>query len=280
MRVVALLALLATTAAAQLPPITTIGRKVEVTAPRVLRRPVVGRLERIAPESLGVLVTRGNTSVVVPMSAITRLRFSRGLDRARGARIGALVGLGAGAVFFASTYPEVRDQDVFGLGFLVLGFTSFVITPGIGAAIGFIVAPEGWEEHRVTPSPADTARLRINFGVGEHVRVKTDAGSYSGTVSNQTENAFSVTEDGRAYPVAWRDVSEVRVRGGKDRVRGAIYGALLGIGVGILGEQSAPTTSTGERIGAFAGSAIVFGFLGSRFLAPRGWTPLPLPATP
>lgn len=253
-------------------------QRVRVASPSLFTKPVIGRVAAVDSGHLAVTVTRGGTALAIPYAAITALDASGGIDRRKGMRRGALVGLAAGAVFFATTYPEMRESDVFGLGFIAMSIVSFGIAPGTGALVGYVAAPEIWER-RAVPAPAARAdsAYGIRFGAQEYLRLRLRDGAVSGPVLSQTGSVLSVRTGDATVRVPWRDVREVKVRGGKDRVRGAVYGTLLMIGVGILGEQTAPTTSTSERVSAFTGAAVVGAYLGSRFLAPRGWTPLPLP---
>jgi hypothetical protein len=155
---------------------------------------------------------------------------------------------------------------------------SFGITPGAGALVGYFLAPERWEPRAVPVPPLTASGVGIRFASEEFVRIRARGGNIAGRVTSQSGTQVTVATGGGSRPVPWTDVTRLQIRGGKDRVKGAAAGALVAIGLGILGERSAPTTSTGERIGAFAGAALVGGYLGSRFLAPRGWTAIPVPA--
>ncbi|HET9454699.1 MAG TPA: hypothetical protein VFO66_10485 [Gemmatimonadaceae bacterium] len=255
-------------------------QRVRVAAPTILRKPVVARVASVDSGHLALTVTRAGTALAIPYGAITRIEASGGIDRGRGMRRGAIAGLALGGLFFATTYPEIRGSDYWGLGFLAMSLVSFGIAPGAGAMIGYFAAPETWNPLQV-PVPSASAPLAIRFAAEEHVRFRTRSATLDGRVVSQTPTRLEVATNGGNVAVPWRDVASVQVRGGRNRWRGAAIGALVGIGVGILGEQSAPTTSTSERVAAFTGSAIVFGYLGSRFLAPAGWSDLPLPpATP
>lgn len=242
---------------------------------------VVGRVARVDSSHLELTVTNAGTVAVIPLSAVASIESDGGIDRRRGVRRGALVGLALGTYFFATEYPELRENDQFGVGAMAMALVSFGIAPGAGALVGYVIAPRKWTPLAVPPPSGSGSAPAIRFAADEYIRLRTRGSNLSGRVFSQTRTLVTVTTDDARVPVAWSDVERVRVRGGKDRRKGALAGALLGIGIGILGEQSAPTTSSGERIGAFAGSALVFGYLGSRWLAPRGWTDLPVPrATP
>ena len=251
-------------------------QRVRVAAPSLFTKRVIARVASVDSGHLALAVTRAGTALAIPYGAITRIEASGGIDRARGMRRGAIAGLALGGLFFATTYPEIRGSDYWGLGFVAMSLVSFGIAPGAGAMIGYFAAPETWNPLQV-PAPPTGAPLAIRFAAEEHVRFRTRSATLDGRVVSQTPTRLEVATNGGTVAVPWRDVASVQVRGGRNRWRGAAIGALVGIGVGILGEQSAPTTSTSERVGAFTGSAIVFGYLGSRFLAPRGWTPLPIP---
>lgn len=255
-------------------------QRVRVTAPSLFGQRVDGRVATVDSAHLILTLTPAGTRILLPLASIGAIEAFGGVSRRRGMRRGALVGFGVGAYFFLTEYPEIREHDYFGVGALAMGLISFAIAPGIGAAVGYALAPDDWSALPVpAPTAAAPATASIRFAADEHIRLRTRGATLSGRVHSQTRTLVTVSTDDAAVPVPWADVQRVRVRGGKDRWKGALAGALVGIGIGILGEQSAPTTSTRERVSAFAGSALVFGYLGSRWLAPRGWTDLPVPRT-
>jgi hypothetical protein len=254
-------------------------QRVRVSAPSLVGERVVGRVAAVDSSHLQLSVTPLGTIVAIPYQAITEVRASRGRDRSRSAKRGALIGVGLGTYFFATTYPEIREGDYFGLGFIAVSLVSFAITPGAGAIVGYAVAPEQWEPRRI-PAPLASGPVATNIRLvpDEHIRLRARDATLSGRVAGQTRTVVTIRTSDATVPVPWIDVTRLEVRGGKNRRLGALIGAMAFIGLGVLGEQSAPTESTGERIGAFAGATIVGALLGSRFLAPRGWSPLPRPA--
>jgi len=253
-------------------------QRVRVAAPTFARAAIDGRVATVDSTHLALVVAPAGSTLAIPLAGITSIEAYGGRDRRRGVKRGALVGLALGTYFFIDTYPEIREGDYWGFGFLVMSAISFGITPAIGAAAGYAMAPHSWSPLTVpVPQASASAPLNIRFTPDEVVRLHTRDARLSGRVRSQTRTLVTVTTSDATVPVPWSDVSRVQVRGGKDRVKGATAGALLFIGLGILGEQTAPTTSTGERIGAFTGATIVGAYLGSRFLAPRGWSDLPVP---
>ena len=253
------------------------GVRVRVDAPALSREAIVGRLAGVDSLRLSLTITPAGTTLAIPLRHVSAVQASRGIDRRLGAKRGAVVGLVAGAAFFASTYHELRVTDTFGIGRVFLFLVSFGIAPATGALVGTAIAPETWEPLTMPAARGATVLgPAIHFAHGEDVRVRIRGHRYKGRATSQTQTTLTVATPDATVPISWRDITGVQVRGGRNRRAGAAIGALTFIGLGILGEQTAPTTSTGERVGAFTGAAIVGGYLGSRFLAPRGWISLPL----
>jgi hypothetical protein len=79
---------------------------------------------------------------------------------------------------------------------------------------------------------------------------------------------------------ALSDLAMLEVRGGRDRARGALIGAGIGVViVGVFGgiDHARGEISSGELAGTVASNAVAGALLGALF-APRGWRRLPLPA--
>ncbi len=130
---------------------------------------------------------------------------------------------------------------------------------------------------------------------GRTVRVSTDSGRVQGTISEQTDRELTLaTEAGsRAIPLA--SISRLEARNGKNRGKGALIGAGVGILVGgilaplttrsescdcvtVAGSSLAEASITGEAVllGALVGGSMG-GLLGAFVLAPNRWTAHPLP---
>jgi hypothetical protein len=252
-------------------------QRVRVAAPTLGIRPIVGRVEQVDSSHLSLRVTNAGTVVAIPLASVGAIEADLGIDRGKGAKRGALAGLGLGAYFFATEYPAIREHDLFGAGFLAMSLVSFGIAPGLGAIVGYAAAPRTWSRLAV-PEPILAAAVSpgIQFAADEHVKLRSADATLSGRVSSQTRTLVVVSTKEATVPVPWTTVRRIQVRGGRDRLKGATAGALLFIGLGILGERTAPTTSTSERVGAFTGAALVGGYLGSKYLAPTGWTDVPV----
>src|SRR6185503_9143747 len=102
-----------------------------------------------------------------------------------------------------------------------------------GALIGAVIPPEGWQ---AIPMPNTTTsaqtRAALSFDPQERVRVRTRDHKYSGTVSSSTDTSITIVGS-EATQVAWSDVTQLKLRGGRHRVRGAVMGAAALVAFGI-----------------------------------------------
>jgi hypothetical protein len=262
-------------------PTFAVGKRVRVSAPALVAKPVVGVLASADSQALSVAMTRNGTAVIVPMTAVTELSVSEGRDRAKGATRGLIAGLAGGALMILSSQEELRDLGGDGLtGGIPLGLAVFIFTAvpvAAGTLIGIAIAPEGWETSRFARANGEPGKLALKFAATDELRIAFTGGRFQGRVTARDDSLDVYTREGRRT-VAWNDVRGIQGWGGRKRWKGAAIGALAFIGLGIWGEQTAPTTSTGERIGAFTGATVVGAYLGSRLITPKGWISLPLPS--
>jgi hypothetical protein len=135
------------------------------------------------------------------------------------------------------------------------------------------------------------AQFRIDLAPGADVRIATSAapelrvrGRVVRTDGNGTtvviwpRGAAAGTETGYAV----RDLASLEVRGGRDRVRGALIGAgILTAITAVFGgiDKAQGRISSGDLAGTVASNAAGGALLGFA-LAPRGWRRLPLPGRP
>ena len=254
------------------------GDKVSVTTSAAPGR-VVGRWQGMNTTHV-TLGVGDSAAISIPLASVSQARVSLGKDRWKGARRGGAVGLVLGGWFVADVYEEVAESDYFGFGRLILFGIGGIIAPATGAAVGALIPPESWRTV-VLPTavepPAQPPRILLTLPADERVRVRTREGKHNGFVRANTPAVLTIASP-ETTNIAWSDVTELKVRGGRHRVRGALLGAAALVAFGVYGETTeGATTSTGERIGAFTGAALVGAYLGSRFLGGRGWVSLPLP---
>jgi hypothetical protein len=149
-----------------------------VTAPAFESKPLTGSLVALEEAKLK-LQREGSSEVVeIPRRDVTRFEVNtRGSRRGRAAGIGALVGLGVGAILgyaagddcSAPDAPSIvcieREASAGGVG---------LVGAGLGALIGFAVGPgEKWEvrdpgrvQVTVSPSPRRSSGVGLALSVG------------------------------------------------------------------------------------------------------------------
>lgn len=253
-------------------------QRVRVAAPALSPKPIIGRVASVDSLRLALTVTSKGSILDMPLADVTAISGSGGIDRGRGAKRGALVGLGLGAWFFADTYRgDIRESDYFGIGFLSVGLVSFVVTPAIGALAGYGLAPERWEPiplRQRSASVRSTASIR--FAPGEEVRVTTNGRKVSGHVASQTPDLLALTTDDGQTSIRWRDMTALSVRGEKSRNRGAVRGAIIITAITAIGIATDPLPTAVENVGVAIGNA-AFGALIGAFFPMRSRTSLPVP---
>lgn len=253
-------------------------QRVRVVAPALSPKRVIGRVASVDTLRLALTVTSKGSILDMPLADITAISGSGGIDRGRGARRGALVGLALGGWFFADTYRgDFRESDYFGIGFLSVGFVSFLVTPAIGALAGYGLAPERWDAiplRKRNPSVRNPATIRLT--PGEAVRVTANGRRISGRVASQTPDLLALAMDDGQTSVPWRDVTALSVRGEPSRVRGAERGAIIITGITAIGIATDPLPTALENVGVAIGNA-AFGALIGAFFPMRSRTSLPVP---
>jgi hypothetical protein len=253
-------------------------QRVRVVAPTLSPKPIVGRVASVDSLRLALTVTSKGSILDMPLADVTTLSGSGGIDRARGAKRGALVGLALGGWFFADTSRgDFREGDYFGVGALATGFVSFLVTPAIAALAGYGLAPERWEALplRKAAAPVRSAAA-IRFTPGEDVRLTANGRKVSGRVASQTSDLLALETDDGQTSVRWRDVTALTVRGEKSRRRGAVRGAIIITGITAIGIATDPLPTAAENVGVVIGNA-AFGALIGAFFPMRSRTSLPVP---
>lgn len=111
----------------------------------------------------------------------------------------------------------------------------------------------------------------LSFAPGTQVRVSTvqsPRSRFKGTVAYARSDTLMLETRSMTRPFALRDLHSLEIRGGINRKKGMLIGAVIGAALG--------ATSSEERASVAAGSAMMGAVVGFAF-APRGWEALPLP---
>jgi hypothetical protein len=155
-----LVALSGATASADEGPSPARGRRVRVTAPGLGGRPVIGDLMSIEANEVTIRRTGSSEVVAIPRGELMQFEVStQRRQRGRGAKIGALVGLGVGAVVGFAVGDDCSGPDAPSIVCISRPASAVglgVVGAGLGAVTGLILAPRQtvWEH-------ADLAGLRV-----------------------------------------------------------------------------------------------------------------------
>jgi len=118
------------------------GVRVRISAPEILRRPIIGQVAEVSAHS--VTVSEGQSGeIVVPLAAVASVERSRGYRRGAGAGLGALVGAAAGVGLGFLCVYVCPDSPGGGANMAPVG--GLFVGPPLGAALGALIAPERWE---------------------------------------------------------------------------------------------------------------------------------------
>ena len=249
-----------------------VGRRVRVAAPKAFSTPHVGRF--ISADSLRVrlAITDNGTSVGVPWTDVTDLAWSRGTNEATGALRGLVVGLIGGTALYATQlgYARRAAEPEFSTGALALG--TFFIVPSITALIGRLYGPERWESLS-TPAGAATARATVEIHPRDKVRATTPDAVLVGHVD--TSSSDSLTLAGRR--LAWRDITSLDVRGGRNTRRGFVIGATVFLATSLIGESVDRTVDGAGRVATLTLAGVSGGLIGARYLGGKRWIEIPVP---
>ena len=252
-------------------------QRVRVVVPTLSPKPIVGRVASVDSLRLALTVTPKGSTLEMPLADVTSISGSGGIDRGKGVKRGALVGLALGGWFFADAYDEISRDDYFGIGVLSLGLVAFGITPAIGALAGYGLAPERWDAIPLRKrSTSVLSPAAIRFTPGEDVRVTANDRKISGRVASQTTDLLALATDDGQTSVRWRDMTALSVRGEKSRKRGAVRGAVIITGITAIGIATDPLPTVAENIGVVLGNAAFGGLIGAFFpMRSRTWLPVP-----
>jgi hypothetical protein len=224
------------------------GTRVRVTSTELPSGNVAGRVVQLDSQEIHVAVTNAGTLVRVPWIKVADVSWSLGRQEGDGARRGAIVGGAVGIATFATQYamrnPTPDDVRTFDYWYTI----SFQILPGVGALAGAAMAKESWH-------PAPIPRFPWTASHAPTIGVELGA-----------------NEDVRRFPAN----AIVAVRGERDRVIGALFGATFtSLAAALVISEQRLSEESGAL--ALGGSAFVGALIGSLF-GPRKWIFLPYPA--
>lgn len=262
------------------------GGAVHLQVPRLSVPEVSGRLRAFGGDSV-VLAMSGDRAVLrLPLSQVQRVDVDIGRDRPLSALRGAGIGLVGGGLLGTTLLGEDDGLARF-IGSIVGAGMGFVL----GAGVGVIVAPQrtrtAWAPTTaVTDGGSDTglAGYRLTLQPGTDLRVSagdTTLAPAGGRAARVDGDTLVWVPEGGVAPqrVALTSLAALRIRGGRDRRRGALIGGVaLGVVTGAAAavDYGGRNISAGDAIGSTIGNVGLGALLGA-WLAPQGWLRVPLP---
>lgn len=129
------------------------GARVRVTAPDLARRPIIGQVLTLFPDTLLIQVSP-ESAREVPLASIRTLEVSRGRQRERGFLRGAAIGLGVSLALgaIALVHDNRNPGEGVGMSFIIPVLVAPVLTLG-GGLIGASQGPDRWEAVEIPPRP-------------------------------------------------------------------------------------------------------------------------------
>ena len=231
----------------------------------------VGRIQRADSSGVALALTDHGTGLSIPWPKTTTIERSIGRNQGGAAARGLLVGAAIGAAIYANQIGYARRTTEHGWNVLGLSALSFVIVPGTGALIGMASARERWEPVVQIPS-SRTGTIALVLAPSDEITLKSAGGVVRGRFVEIVADSLVVG----TTRVAWSDLTDLQIRGGRNRRQGALWGALGLAGGAIYSEIRDPLLSPRERPAAFVANAAVGALLGSLFLGGKGWVSVPI----
>jgi hypothetical protein len=126
---------------------------------------VIGKLAAITDSAMSIRQQGTSSHVTIPLSLVQRLEVRTGLTRKGAARIGAVVGLGAGAIIGFGGGEDCTSSEFICFSREDTALFGAFVGAAIGSMIGFVVAPpQGWRNAsvpRVSVVPISTRSMLL-----------------------------------------------------------------------------------------------------------------------
>lgn len=272
MRFILLVAALASPSFAQdLAARIPVGGEVMIRTQGLIVSSLRGRIAGLDDDHIRVAMTNAGSTVQVPWRHVDQLEWTRGKSHVRGLGMGALYGLLIGASVAVSNYPfgwsdsdPEKDRQV-----------RRVVQLGTVLAVGstLLGATTGARKWYGAPIPSSRGgEIALDLAPGDEIRIESTLGRLTGR-NGFAGDSLRFTSASGPVTLPWRNVGELEVRAGRNRIVGILLGAGIGFAASGLAESFIDVSTSG-----FLTSVAVGGGLGYRFLTPDGWKALPLPS--
>jgi hypothetical protein len=261
-------------------PDLPIATRVRVTAAALPEPHLIGRLAFLDSQRVAIAVTNMGTTVSLPWRDVTTFSWSLGSNRYARARNFAVVALGAGAVAVVTRWPNAAE-DPFGFKAQELVAIWLELLPLAAAGLGAITAAESWyavDVPRFANGGDAAGGGVVKFSEHDDFRVSSRLlGPLRGRIIAGTSETVTIQSKNQgAVSVPMAAIDAIRVRGERDRLKGALTGATV-FAFAVALDHS--INSRREQSGAVLRFTLagVAGALIGREFAPRRWMLLPLP---
>jgi hypothetical protein len=240
-------------------PDVAVGTRIRVESPAVFPKVAVGHL-RDANQGYVTVTLAPRSFIQIPWSQVSSLAYVAG----RSEHVGAATGAVLGAALSLVAYPA-----------------SIVVVPAGAATVGWMLGPQRWQSVSWRPG-TDTVMLdgeapRLHLAPDAQVLVRVRRAPMRGRVVAATADSLEVRLKSGLLQLPWSDVSDLRVRGRRNRLKGAAMGISL-VGVATAARLAFDTrTGTSVRGGVVLGGLLIGGGTGALIGAP-GWVRIPFPA--
>lgn len=228
-----------------------------------------GTVSAVDSGAVTIAVTKSGSTVRLPWSRVSAVHWATRRSHTRGLLEGALIGIIVGASVYTSNYPfgaiesALTDRQI-----RSAARAGIVVAAGI-TAIGFAVGSSRWNG---APIPGTgSGDVRLTFAPNDQVRIESTLGRIAG---HNAVAGDSLRLDAGSGPIVlpWRNVGDLQIRAGRNRVLGVLYGAAIAFAASGLAESFTDVSKEGFATNVAVGMA--FGY---RYLTPKGWTSLPIP---
>jgi hypothetical protein len=246
-----------------------LSRLAEVKTIGLIQSTLRGRVVAVDSAGIGLSLTPRGTSVRLPWENVGLLQWTPERSHSRGALDGALIGLILGATLYLNSQPwntVTEEQKNNSRRIAIISVGAVVASTAIGLTVG----SHRWKG--VSLPRTTGGDIELGFHPDDAVRVDALSGRVTGRSATAAGDSLRLVTMAGPVAYAWRNVGDVQVRGGNNRVLGVLFGVGSALAAQVMTEAFVEFSKS-ERVG----QALVGGTLGYFYLSPEGWRSLPQP---
>ena len=274
---VALLSI-AQVAIAQLP---VLGTPIRVESSAIVGQRATGSLAAVNSGLITVALGRTGATLVVPWSRTHSVNIGMGRDAQMGGKKGLLTGLGAALIVFPAMTQRSNEGSMEQRESSIGPALIAAALPLGGYLIGRLSAPERWEALAWRPAQ-DTVLLegeepQLLIAPGTKVRVRQERRWFGGTVLDSSGDSLRLQGSVVPMSIAWSNISQINMRDGRSRSRGAALGFVT-MGAASLVQLFSGDKKTLRQKQRIIGTNLAIGSTVGALIGRPVWSRVPLPA--